>query len=32
VKHHLTKVFSKLGVTNRLELALFAISQHLVDR
>jgi len=32
VKHHLTKIFSKLGVTNRLELALFAISQHLVDR
>jgi DNA-binding NarL/FixJ family response regulator len=32
VKHHLTKVFGKLGVTNRLELALFAISHHLVDR
>ena len=32
VKHHLTKVFSKLGVSNRLELALFAISHHLVDR
>jgi two-component system nitrate/nitrite response regulator NarL len=32
VKHHLTKIFSKLGVTNRLELALFAISQHLVER
>lgn len=32
VKHHLTKVFSKVGVSNRLELALFAISQHLVDR
>jgi two-component system, NarL family, nitrate/nitrite response regulator NarL len=30
VKHHLTKIFSKLGVTNRLELALFAISQNLV--
>lgn len=27
VKHHLTKIFSKVGVTNRLELALFAISQ-----
>jgi DNA-binding NarL/FixJ family response regulator len=31
VKHHLTKIFSKLGVSNRLELALFAISQHLVE-
>ena len=25
VKHHLTKVFDKLGVSNRLELALFAV-------
>jgi len=25
VKHHLTKIFSKLGVSNRLELALFAV-------
>jgi len=32
VKHHLTKIFSKVGVTNRLELALFAISHHVVDR
>jgi len=31
VKHHLTRIFSKLGVSNRLELALFAISQHLVE-
>jgi len=31
VKHHLTKIFSKLGVSNRLELALFAISQRLVE-
>jgi two-component system nitrate/nitrite response regulator NarL len=31
VKHHLTKIYSKLGVSNRLELALFAISQHLVE-
>jgi DNA-binding NarL/FixJ family response regulator len=31
VKHHLTKIFHKLGVANRLELALFAISEHLVD-
>jgi two-component system nitrate/nitrite response regulator NarL len=30
VKHHLTKIFSKLGVSNRLELALFAVSQRLV--
>jgi two-component system, NarL family, nitrate/nitrite response regulator NarL len=27
VKHHLTKIFSKVGVSNRLELALFAV-QH----
>lgn len=32
VKHHLTKIFDKLGVSNRLELALFAISQQLVKR
>jgi two-component system nitrate/nitrite response regulator NarL len=31
VKHHLTKVFTKLGVANRLELALFAISEQLVN-
>jgi len=30
VKHHLTKIYSKLAVSNRLELALFAISQGLV--
>jgi two-component system, NarL family, nitrate/nitrite response regulator NarL len=30
VKHHLTKIYSKLAVANRLELALFAISQGLV--
>ena len=30
VKHHLTKIYSKLAVSNRLELALFAISQKLV--
>jgi DNA-binding NarL/FixJ family response regulator len=30
VKHHLTKIFSKVNVANRLELALFAISQNLV--
>ena len=32
VKHHLTRIFAKLGVGNRLELALFAITQHLVDK
>ena len=29
VKHHLTRIFGKLGVANRLELALFAMSNHL---
>ncbi len=32
VKHRLSKIFDKVGVSNRLELALLAISQHLVDR
>jgi DNA-binding NarL/FixJ family response regulator len=32
VKHHLSKIFDKLGVSNRLELALFAISHHLIDK
>ena len=31
VKHHITHVFNKLNVSNRLELALFAINNHLVD-
>jgi DNA-binding NarL/FixJ family response regulator len=31
VKHHLTKIYGKVGVTNRLELALFAISERLVS-
>jgi two-component system nitrate/nitrite response regulator NarL len=30
VKHHLTKIFSKLDIANRVELALFAISEQLV--
>jgi DNA-binding NarL/FixJ family response regulator len=30
VKHHLTKIFAKLDVANRVELALFAIAQQLV--
>lgn len=32
VKHHVTNVFDKLGVSNRLELAMFAINHNLVDR
>ena len=31
VKHHLTKIYSKVGVSNRLELALFAIEHHFKD-
>jgi len=31
VKHHLTNIFDKLGVSNRLELALFAVNHHLAD-
>jgi DNA-binding NarL/FixJ family response regulator len=30
VKHHLTKIFSKLNVANRVELALFAVHEQLV--
>jgi len=29
VKHHLTNIFSKVGVTSRLQLALFAVSHNL---
>ena len=32
VKNHLGKIFDKLGVFNRLELALYAIDNHLVQR
>lgn len=32
VKHHLTSIFSKLGVSTRLELALFAIEHRLVTK
>jgi DNA-binding NarL/FixJ family response regulator len=32
VKHHVTNVFDKLGVSNRLELAMFAINHRLVER
>jgi DNA-binding NarL/FixJ family response regulator len=31
VKHHLSNIFDKLGVSSRLEVALFAINHHLVD-
>jgi DNA-binding NarL/FixJ family response regulator len=30
VKHHLTNIFDKLGVSSRLELALFALHHHIV--
>ncbi len=30
VKRHLTNIFNKLGVGNRLELALFALNRHLL--
>jgi two-component system, NarL family, nitrate/nitrite response regulator NarL len=29
VKHHLTNIFNKVGVSNRIELALFAVHHHL---
>jgi two-component system, NarL family, nitrate/nitrite response regulator NarL len=32
VKHHLGNIFDKLGVSNRLELALFAVNHHLVEQ
>ena len=32
VKHHLTNIFNKTGVSNRLELALFAVDHSLVLR
>jgi len=31
VKHHLTNIFTKVGVSTRLELALFAVTHHLVS-
>jgi DNA-binding NarL/FixJ family response regulator len=31
VKHHLSSIFNKLGVANRLEVALFAIKHQLLD-
>ena len=32
VKHHLTNIFGKIGVSTRLELALFAIDHQLVNK
>lgn len=32
VKHHITHIFDKLGVSNRMELTLFAVSHHLIDQ
>ena len=32
VKHHMTNIFNKTGVSTRLELALFAVHHKLVDR
>ncbi len=32
VKHHISHIFDKLGVTNRLELALFAIEHQIVKQ
>lgn len=31
VKHHLTNIFDKVGVSNRLELALFAVHHKLIE-
>ncbi|MDE3180160.1 MAG: response regulator transcription factor [Acidobacteriota bacterium] len=31
VKHHITNIFDKLGVSNRMELTLFAIGHHMTD-
>lgn len=31
VKHHVSNIFDKLGVSNRLELALFAVNHRLTD-
>jgi len=31
VKHHVTNIFDKLGLSNRMEVVLFAISHQLVD-
>jgi two-component system nitrate/nitrite response regulator NarL len=31
IKHHLTKIFDKVGASNRLELALFAVHHRLLE-
>ena len=31
VKHHLTNIFSKVGVSSRLQLALFAVNHHFMS-
>ena len=31
VKHHITNIFDKTGVSNRLELALFAVNHQLIE-
>jgi DNA-binding NarL/FixJ family response regulator len=31
IKHHLTRMFDKVGVSNRLELAMAATERGLVD-
>jgi two-component system, NarL family, nitrate/nitrite response regulator NarL len=31
VKHHLTNIFGKVGVSSRLQLALFAVNQHFMS-
>jgi two-component system, NarL family, nitrate/nitrite response regulator NarL len=31
IKHHLTSIFDKLGVSSRLELAIYAVQHRLVD-
>jgi two-component system, NarL family, nitrate/nitrite response regulator NarL len=32
VKHHLRSIFDKLGVSNRLELALFSVNNNLTNK
>jgi len=32
VKHHLTNIYNKIGVTNRLSLAMFALDHQIMDK
>ncbi|MDE3135504.1 MAG: response regulator transcription factor [Acidobacteriota bacterium] len=32
VKHHLSRIFDKVGVSNRLELAMFAVNNGLIEK